>query len=175
VERVEILPIDFVCHYVDEEAHAPQRLVHIRPFLDNASISHLLRAFGDELRKEDLPRIGLRECVAVLLRLFLGDLAKSSLNVNGHGANATPGTDRLQVTLWSMRWLQDVLRRHWRDPLLDADYVEDFQPRPKRGQRYSPGRYLQLPGVEKDAVPWPTKEGASRTARTSVTATRWRG
>jgi hypothetical protein len=67
------------------------------------------------------------------------------------------------------------LRREWRDPLFEADYVEEFQQGPKRGQRYSPGRYLRLPGVEKDAVPWPPKEGASRAARTSVTATRWRG
>ena len=44
-----------------------------------------------------------------------------------------------------------------------------------KGRRSTPGRYLRLPGVEKDAVPWPPKEGASRTARTSVTATRWRG
>lgn len=74
-----------------------------------------------------------------------------------------------------VRGLAWVLGRRGRDPLLDADYVEDFQPGPKRGRRYSPGRYLRLPGVEKDAVPWPPKGGASRGARTSVTATRWRG
>ena len=67
------------------------------------------------------------------------------------------------------------LRRQWQDPLLEADYLEEYQPGPKRGRRYSPGRYLRLPGVEKDAVSWPPKEGASRTARTSVTATRLRG
>ncbi|TML58753.1 MAG: hypothetical protein E6G22_13835 [Actinobacteria bacterium] len=71
--------------------------------------------------------------------------------------------------------LARFLRRHWQDPLLDADYVEDFQQGPQRGRRYSPGRYLRLPGLEKDAVPWPPKEGTSRAARTSVTATRWRG
>jgi hypothetical protein len=74
-----------------------------------------------------------------------------------------------------VRRLLKLARRAWKDPLLEADYVEDFQPGPKRGRRYSPGRYLRLPGIEKDAVPWPPKEGASRTARTSVTATRWRG
>jgi hypothetical protein len=74
-----------------------------------------------------------------------------------------------------MRRLLEFLRRRRRDPLLEADYVEEYQPGPKRGRRYSPGRYLRLPGVEKDAVPWPPKEGASRGARTSVTATRWRG
>jgi len=62
-----------------------------------------------------------------------------------------------------------------RDPLLAAEYVEEYQPGPKRGRRYSPGRYLRLPGVERDAVPWPPKEGVSRAARSSVTATRWRG
>ena len=74
-----------------------------------------------------------------------------------------------------MRRLLRFLRRQWRDPLLEADYVEEYQQGPKRGRGYSPGRYLRLPGVEKDAVPWPPKEGASRGARTSVTATRWRG
>ena len=74
----------------------------------------------------------------------------------------------------AVRVLARILRRRWRDPLLEADYVEDFQPGPKRGRRYSPGRYLRLPGVEKDAVPWPPKGGASRGARTSVNATRWR-
>jgi hypothetical protein len=73
------------------------------------------------------------------------------------------------------RRLVEFLRRRWRGELLEADYVEDVQQGPKRGRRYSPGRYLRLPGVEKDAVLWPPKEGASRTARTSVTATRWRG
>jgi hypothetical protein len=74
-----------------------------------------------------------------------------------------------------IRRLLKLVRGAWRDPLLEADYVEEYQPGPKRGRRYSPGRYLRLPGVEKDAVPWPPKEGASRGARTSVTATRWRG
>jgi hypothetical protein len=74
-----------------------------------------------------------------------------------------------------VRRLLSLVRRAWKDPLLDADYVEEYQQGPRRGGRYSPGRYLRLPGVEKDAVPWPPKEGASRTARTSVTATRWRG
>jgi hypothetical protein len=74
-----------------------------------------------------------------------------------------------------VRRLLKLVRGVWRDPLLDADYVEEFQQGPRRGRRYSPGRYLRLPGVEKDAVPWPPKEGTSRAARTSVTATRWRG
>jgi hypothetical protein len=75
----------------------------------------------------------------------------------------------------AIRGIGSFLRSQWRDPLLEADYVEEFQQGPRRGRRYSPGRYLRLPGVEKDAVPWPPKEGASRAARTSVTATRWRG
>jgi hypothetical protein len=73
------------------------------------------------------------------------------------------------------RRLASFLQRLWRDSLLDADFVEEFQQGPRRGRRYSAERYLRLPGVAKDAVPWPPKEGASRTARTSVTATRWRG
>jgi hypothetical protein len=74
-----------------------------------------------------------------------------------------------------VRRLLKLAQRAWKDPLLEAYYVEEYQQGPRRGRRYSPGRYLRLPGVEKDAVPWPPKEGASRTARTSVTATRWRG
>jgi hypothetical protein len=74
-----------------------------------------------------------------------------------------------------LRALVPFLWRAWRDPLLETDYVEEYQQGPKRGRRYSSGRYLRLPGVEKDAVPWPPKEGASRAARTSVTATPWRG
>jgi hypothetical protein len=75
----------------------------------------------------------------------------------------------------AIRGVWSFLRRQWQEPLLEADYVEEFQQGPKRGRRYSPGRYLRLPGVEKDAVPWPPKEGASRGARTSVSGTRWRG
>jgi hypothetical protein len=61
------------------------------------------------------------------------------------------------------------------DPLLDAEYVEEFQPGPKVGRRFSPGRYVKLAGVERDAVPWPPKGGATRGASTNVTGTRWRG
>jgi hypothetical protein len=74
-----------------------------------------------------------------------------------------------------LRSVVAFLRRRFRDPLLDADYLEEYQPGPKRGRRYSPGRYLRLPGVERDAVPWPPKDGPARAARSSVTATRWRG
>jgi hypothetical protein len=74
-----------------------------------------------------------------------------------------------------VRRLLNLVRRAWKDPLLEADYVEEYQQGPRPERRSSPGRYLRLPGAEKDAVPWPPKEGASRTARTSVTATRWRG
>jgi hypothetical protein len=62
-----------------------------------------------------------------------------------------------------------------RDPLLDAAYVEDYQPGPKHGRRFSPGRYVRIAGVERDAVSWPPKSGATRGASTSVTGTRWRG
>jgi len=60
----------------------------------------------------------------------------------------------------ALRGLGRFVDRQRRDPILSADYS---------------GRYLQLPGVEKDAVPWPSKQGVSRAARTSVTPTRWRG
>ena len=68
-------------------------------------------------------------------------------------------------------WLTRLLR----DPVLDAEYVEDFQPGPKRGRRFSPGRYIRIAGVERDAVPWPPKGGATRGASSSITGTRWRG
>ena len=58
---------------------------------------------------------------------------------------------------------------------LEADDVEEFQPGPKTGRRFSPGRYVRIAGVERDAVPWPPKGGATRGASTSVTGTRWRG
>jgi hypothetical protein len=74
-----------------------------------------------------------------------------------------------------LRRIAGFLRRQWQDPLLEADYVEEFQQGPRHGRRYSPGRYLRLPGVEKDAVPWPPKEGASRAARSFLSGTRWRG
>jgi hypothetical protein len=71
--------------------------------------------------------------------------------------------------------LRTWLRRWTRDPLLDADYVESYQRGPKVRRRFSPGRYLRIAGVEKDAIPWPPAGGASRGASTNVTGTRWRG
>jgi hypothetical protein len=71
--------------------------------------------------------------------------------------------------------LRAFIARLTRDPLLEADYVEEFQPGPKTGRRFSPGRYVRIAGIERDAVSWPPKGGATRGASTSVTGTRWRG
>jgi hypothetical protein len=71
--------------------------------------------------------------------------------------------------------LRSLLARLRRDPLLDAEFVEEFQPGPKVGRRFSPGRFVRLAGVERDAVPWPPKSGATRGASSTVTGTRWRG
>ena len=69
------------------------------------------------------------------------------------------------------QWMRTLLR----DPFLDAEYVEAYQGGPKVRRRFSPGRYVRLAGVEKDAVPWPPAAGATRGASTMVTGTRWRG
>jgi hypothetical protein len=68
------------------------------------------------------------------------------------------------------------LRRLFRDPLLDADYVEAFQQGPKRGRSFSPGRYVKVAGVERDAIPYvPGAGGPTQNAGTLRTPTRWRG
>jgi hypothetical protein len=71
--------------------------------------------------------------------------------------------------------LRSLLARLRRDRLLDAEFVEEFQPGPKVGRRFSPGRFVRLAGVERGAVPWPPKSGATRGASSTVTGTRWRG
>jgi hypothetical protein len=73
-----------------------------------------------------------------------------------------------------LRCIRGLLSQR-RDPWLEADYVEELQPGPKRGRSFSPGRYLSLPGVERDAVPWPPKQGIGRAARSYTTGTRHRG
>ena len=67
------------------------------------------------------------------------------------------------------------IRRQLADPRLNAEYLEEYQPGPKGGRRYSAGGYLRLPGVEPDALPWPPKASVSRAARSWLTPTRWRG
>ena len=69
-----------------------------------------------------------------------------------------------------------ALRRLMRDPLLDAEYVEALQQGPKRGRRFSPGRYVKIAGVERDAVPYvPQAGGPTQHAASLRTPTRWRG
>ena len=64
-----------------------------------------------------------------------------------------------------------------RDPLLDADYVEELQRGPKVGRRFSPGQHVKIAGVADDTVAW-NPSGASITSQTGTyrpqSASRWK-
>jgi hypothetical protein len=67
-------------------------------------------------------------------------------------------------------------RRLFRDPLLDAEYVEALQDRSRRPKKYVPSRHVKIAGSE-ECISWLPEpgEGITSSAMLGRTGTRFRG
>jgi hypothetical protein len=68
------------------------------------------------------------------------------------------------------------LRRLFRDPLLDAEYVEALQDRSRLPKKYVPGRHVKIAGSD-EPISWLPDPGEGITSRAILgrTGTRFRG